>query len=97
MEKTHLLLLLRAFHSADSDSHRDVDAAASKSSSESDFMFVAKLTILSFSGGAVIKYGSLLSPIPFSADATLAALLVAGPPLAYGAMLLLSSNRNRSS
>ena len=87
------------FHPTDSDGHRDVDAAVSTttSSSDSDLTFVAKLTILSFSGGAVIKYGSLLSPIPFSADATLAALLVAGPPLAYGALLLLSSNRHRSS
>ena len=37
----------------------------------------------------MVKYGSLLSPIPFSADPGLAALLVAGPPVAYGAMLLL--------
>lgn len=55
---------------------------------ENDVVFVAKLVALSFAGGALIKYGSLTNPVAFSADPTLAACLVLGPPLAYGIMLL---------
>jgi hypothetical protein len=42
----------------------------------------------SFVGAAAIKYGSLLTPIAAGASPVLAVALVAGPPLAYGAMLL---------
>lgn len=82
---------------AEGENPQSSETSISSSSSESDLMFVAKLTGLSFAGGALIKYGSLLSPIPFSADATLAILLVAGPPLAYGAMLLFNSDHQTPS
>ncbi|KAG1653815.1 hypothetical protein FOA52_001018 [Chlamydomonas sp. UWO 241] len=54
----------------------------------SDAVFLAKLALLSFTGAAAIKYGSLLTPIAASANPVLAVVLVVGPPLAYGAMLL---------
>lgn len=38
-------------------------------------------------GAAVIKYGSLLTDIPFDANAALALLMVAAPPVAYAALL----------
>ena len=70
---------------------------------ESDAMFLAKLVGISFGGArggpqtvsdhnpspgaAVIKYGSLLTDVPFNANAALALLMVAAPPVVYAALL----------
>jgi hypothetical protein len=48
-----------------------------------DLEFLAKLVVVSFAGGAVIKYGSLLSDVPFSANSSVALGLVLLPPIAY--------------
>lgn len=40
-------------------------------------------------GAAVVKYGSLLSSVPFNPDGTLALTVVLGPPLAYSMYILL--------
>jgi hypothetical protein len=61
---------------------------SSASAEDDDLIFVAKLVILSFVGGAVVKYGSLLSPVAFSADPVLATMLVLSPPTVYAIMLL---------
>ena len=53
-----------------------------------DLAFVAKLAVLSFAGGAAVKWGSLLTPVAFGANPLLATLMVAGPPAAYAAMLV---------
>lgn len=56
---------------------------------ESDVVFVAKLAFVSIAGGALLKWGSLLTPLASSANASVAWLLVVGVPLAYAATLLL--------
>ncbi len=49
------------------------------------------MVAVSFLGGAAIKYGSLLSPIAFTASPGMAALLIGGLPVAYAVMLLVAS------
>lgn len=56
--------------------------------SDSDLVFVAKLTAVSVVGGAAVKYGSLLSPLAFSQNEVVALALVLAPPIIYAAMLL---------
>jgi len=66
---------------------------------ESDAAFLAKLTLVSFVGGAAIKYGSLLPPfsqVPFGESPTLATLIVLLPPLAYTILLLVRGARASS-
>lgn len=47
-------------------------------------------------GGALIKYGSLLSDVAFDANSLLAALLVALPPASYAVYMLLASRDEAS-
>jgi hypothetical protein len=64
---------------------------------DSDAAFVLKLVAWSFIGGAAVKYGSLLSPVAFTADPALAAVLVASPPLMYAIVTLVSQSKSGSS
>ncbi|PNH12994.1 hypothetical protein TSOC_000074 [Tetrabaena socialis] len=58
-----------------------------------DALFVAKLVAVSFAGAVAVKYGSLLTDIPFQPNAPLAMFLVLGPPSAYAALLWASENK----
>jgi hypothetical protein len=49
------------------------------------------LFYLVFSGGAVIKYGSLAASLPFEPDAVKALAIVTLPPTLYGTWLLLKN------
>lgn len=54
---------------------------------EPDALFLAKLVGVSVGGAAAIKYGSLLTDIPFDPNAALALFLVAAPPVVYALIL----------
>mmetsp|Transcript_2064 Transcript_2064/g.5221 ORF Transcript_2064/g.5221 Transcript_2064/m.5221 type:complete len:145 (+) Transcript_2064:96-530(+) len=56
-----------------------------------DLLFVGKLFATSFAVSAIIKWGSLLTPIPFTPNSALAAVLVIGPPAFYAALFLSKS------
>eukprot|EP00955_Chlamydomonas_euryale_P104029 365535-Chlamydomonas_euryale.AAC.65 len=58
---------------------------------DSDWVYLAKVTALSFGGAALIKYGSLLPPfsaLPFSSDPISAVLIVAAPVVVFSTVLL---------
>ncbi|KAF5839545.1 hypothetical protein DUNSADRAFT_518 [Dunaliella salina] len=56
-----------------------------------DLLFMGKLFATSFAISAIIKWGSLLTPIPFTPNSALAAVLVIGPPAFYAALFLSKS------
>eukprot|EP00884_Botryococcus_braunii_P000072 jgi/Botrbrau1/10065/Bobra.0355s0020.1 len=56
---------------------------------DTDTKFVLKLLVVSFAGAAAVKYGSLLSSVPFSPDPTLAITVVLGPPILYSLYILV--------
>ncbi|BDA40688.1 hypothetical protein COCOBI_01-3410 [Coccomyxa sp. Obi] len=58
---------------------------------ESDAAFLLKLLILSFSGSAVIKYGSLLLDTPFQPSLPLAITIICAPCIAFAVLLSLKS------
>ena len=68
-----------------SNNRRDVNATDDKG--ESDATFFASGLVLSLSGAALIKYGSLASSFAFEADPVIALLLVVIPPLLFGIFL----------
>ncbi|MEW5315280.1 MAG: hypothetical protein WDW38_006721 [Sanguina aurantia] len=60
---------------------------------ESDLAYFVRLTIISISGAAMVKYGSLIINAPFHPDAGVALALVFGPPLIYSLILFLDNQR----
>lgn len=65
--------------------------ATPSSSPDSNPVFLAKLALVSFSGAAVIKYGSLFLNAPFHPDPALAATLVLAPTAAYWGLLAVQA------
>lgn len=47
---------------------------------------------IKYTGAIVIKYGSLLTNVPFEPNALLALSMVAAPPLVYAVILAVQSN-----
>lgn len=72
---------------AQQDSGKAQSTSTSSSSQDSDALFLAKLVALSFGGGALIKYGSLVVPLAFYPSGYLAAAMVCLPPILYGVSL----------
>jgi len=72
------------------DKTENGSSGASALGPDNDLVFLAKLTAISFGGGALIKYGSLVIPVAFHPDAAIACLLVIGTPVVYGLNLLRS-------
>ena len=69
-------------------------AAASgdgSSGAADDALFVAKLAATALVSGAAVKWGSLLTGVPFTPNSALAALLVATPPAAAAVYLLATA------
>ena len=53
-----------------------------------DALFLGKLLLVAFVGGAVVKYGSLLIDLPFQPNAAAACAIVLLPPAAWAAHAL---------
>eukprot|EP00890_Picochlorum_soloecismus_P000887 jgi/Picsp_1/179/NSC_00179-R1_predicted protein [Chlamydomonas reinhardtii] len=53
-----------------------------------DAAFLLKLVAVSFAGGALIKYGSLFSSIPFTPSPIMAVSIVMFPPLAFAIWMI---------
>lgn len=64
----------------------DARPAASRPEDDNDLVFVVKLIVLSLAGGAVIKWGSLLMDLPFSANPVVAVAIVLGTPAVWAAV-----------
>lgn len=53
-----------------------------------DALFLGKLLLVAFVGGATIKYGSLLIDLPFQPNAAAAWAIVLMPPVVWAAQAL---------
>jgi hypothetical protein len=67
----------------------EVSSSSSSTIQDSDPEFLLKLVATSFALGAVVKYGSLLTSLPFTPSTGGALALVLGPPLMWSAWALL--------
>ncbi|CAL8467002.1 g6538 [Coccomyxa elongata] len=77
--------------SASSPGNMDQPSLQSNIIKESDAAFLLKLLILSFSGSAVIKYGSPLLDTPFQPSLPLAITIICAPCIAFALLLSLKS------